>query len=69
MAAGVFRLFGDVGFALGPLVAGAVAASAGLAEAFAVSAVPAILALALVLRTPETLSTATRAELSSTAGR
>jgi MFS family permease len=61
MAAGVFRLFGDVGFALGPLVAGAVAASAGLAEAFAVSALPAILALALVLRTPETLATARRA--------
>jgi len=60
-AAGVFRLFGDVGFALGPLVAGAVAASAGLAEAFLVSAVPAAGALALVLRTPETLNAASRA--------
>jgi MFS family permease len=54
MSAGVFRLFGDVGFAAGPLVAGAVAASAGLAEAFAVSALPAVVALAFVLRTPET---------------
>jgi MFS family permease len=53
--AGVFRLFGDVGFALGPLVAGAVAGSAGLREAFLVSALPALVALALVLRTAETL--------------
>jgi DHA1 family multidrug resistance protein-like MFS transporter len=60
-AAGVFRLFGDVGFALGPLVAGAVAASAGLTEAFLVSAVPAVVALALVVRTRETLHAASRA--------
>ena len=56
-----FRLFGDVGFALGPLVAGAVAASAGLTKAFLVSAVPAVVALALVARTPETLGAASRA--------
>jgi MFS family permease len=54
-AAGVFRLFGDVGFALGPLVAGAVGAGVGLREAFFVSAAPAVVALALVLRTRETL--------------
>ena len=54
-AAGVFRLSGDVGFALGPLVAGLVASGIGLREAFAVSALPAAVALVLVLRTPETL--------------
>jgi MFS family permease len=54
-AAGVFRLSGDVGFALGPLVAGAVAGGVGLEAAFAVSAVPAAAALVLVMRTPETL--------------
>ena len=54
-AAGVFRLSGDVGFALGPLVAGLVASGVGLQEAFAVSAVPAVVALVLVVRTPETL--------------
>ena len=54
-AAGVFRLSGDVGFALGPLVAGLVASGVGLREAFAVSALPAAVALVLVLRTPETL--------------
>jgi MFS family permease len=54
-AAGVFRLSGDVGFALGPLVAGLVASGAGLEEAFAVSAIPAVAALALAVRTPETL--------------
>ena len=54
-AAGVFRLSGDVGFALGPLVAGLVASGAGLQEAFAVSAIPAVLALVLAVRTPETL--------------
>jgi MFS family permease len=54
-AAGVFRLSGDVGFALGPLVAGLVASGVGLQEAFAVSALPALVALVFVLRAPETL--------------
>ena len=54
-AAGVFRLFGDVGFALGPLVAGWWPRRPGCTEAFLVSAVPAVVALALVVRTPETL--------------
>jgi len=52
----VFRFAGDLGFVLGPLVAGAAANEVGFTGAFAVSAVPALVALALVLSIAETKS-------------
>ena len=55
-AVGVFRFFGDLGFVFGPLVAGVTANLAGFKGAFALMAVPLIVTLALVARTPETLA-------------
>jgi DHA1 family multidrug resistance protein-like MFS transporter len=54
-AVGVFRFFGDLGFVLGPTVAGFTAGAFGFRWAFAIMALPALAALALVIRTPETL--------------
>jgi MFS family permease len=54
-AVGVFRFFGDLGFVFGPLVAGVSASAFGFRGAFALMAAPLVLALVLVLRTPETL--------------
>jgi MFS transporter, DHA1 family, multidrug resistance protein len=54
-AVGVFRFGGDLGFTLGPLLAGWAIPSFGFRWAFALAAVPTLVALALILRTPETL--------------
>lgn len=54
-AVGVFRFCGDLGFTLGPLVAGLSAGALGFRSAFALQAVPTVLALAVVLRSTETL--------------
>lgn len=54
-AVGYFRFCGDLGFFLGPLVAGASSAAFGFKAAFAITAVFPVVALLLVLRTPETL--------------
>jgi MFS transporter, DHA1 family, multidrug resistance protein len=54
-AVGVFRFFGDLGFVFGPLVAGASAGAFGFKGAFALMAVPLVVALAFVVVTPETL--------------
>ncbi|MGH2557312.1 MAG: MFS transporter [Actinomycetota bacterium] len=54
-AVGVFRFFGDVGFVLGPLVAGVSTSAFGFRAAFAIMALPVLIALALVVWTPETL--------------
>jgi DHA1 family multidrug resistance protein-like MFS transporter len=54
-AVGLFRFAGDLGFALGPLVAGITAGAFGFRGAFAIMAGPVLVALALVARTPETL--------------
>jgi DHA1 family multidrug resistance protein-like MFS transporter len=54
-AVGVFRFAGDLGFMLGPFVAGASVSAFGFKPAFAVMAIPAVLSLAFVLRAPETL--------------
>jgi MFS transporter, DHA1 family, multidrug resistance protein len=54
-AVGVFRFFGDLGFVLGPTVAGFTAGAFGFRWAFAIMALPALAALALVIRTQETL--------------
>ncbi|HEX2504656.1 MAG TPA: MFS transporter [Gaiellaceae bacterium] len=54
-AVGTFRFFGDLGLAFGPIVAGYSAAALGFEAAFALAAVPSLVALALVLRMRETL--------------
>jgi MFS family permease len=53
-AVAVFRFAGDLGFVLGPLVAGATADAVGFEGAFAVSAIPALIGLGLVLSIAET---------------
>jgi MFS family permease len=55
---GVFRFFGDLGFMVGPVVAGFASSGLGFTWAFALAAVPTALALALVARTPETMKPA-----------
>lgn len=54
-AVGVFRFAGDLGFVLGPTVAGLATEAFGFEAAFAFMAAPVLLALVLVARTPETL--------------
>ena len=51
----VFRFVGDLGFVLGPLVAGWAAGRYGFAAAFAITAVPCAVAVALVLSVRETM--------------
>jgi MFS family permease len=55
VAVGVFRFAGDLGFTIGPLAAGFVASALGFKAAFAVTAIPTVVALLFVLATPETL--------------
>lgn len=54
-AVGVFRFAGDLGFVLGPLVAGFSADHLGFGPAFAVNAIPCAIALALLLSIRETM--------------
>jgi MFS transporter, DHA1 family, multidrug resistance protein len=54
-AVGLFRFAGDLGWFLGPLLGSAAADVLGFKTAFAVAAVPVFVALAILLRTPETL--------------
>jgi ACDE family multidrug resistance protein len=54
-AVAVFRFFGDLGFVLGPLVAGASADAFGYGAAFSLSSIPLVLAMLFVLTVPETL--------------
>ena len=54
-AVAVFRFAGDLGFVIGPLVAGWSATAFGFGAAFAITAVPALIALGLVLSIEETL--------------
>jgi MFS transporter, DHA1 family, multidrug resistance protein len=54
-AVGVFRFCGDLGFTLGPLLAGWAIPVVGFRWAFALAAIPTAVALALIVRTPETL--------------
>ncbi|MGZ8603578.1 MAG: MFS transporter [Actinomycetota bacterium] len=55
-AVAVFRFVGDVGFVLGPLLAGWTSEHLGFPAAFAISAIPLVVALALVLSIRETRS-------------
>jgi MFS family permease len=52
---GAFRFCGDIGFFLGPLIAGAASKSFGFEAAFAITAVVPAIAMILTLRTGETL--------------
>jgi MFS family permease len=54
-AVAVFRFVGDLGFVLGPLVAGLAAQRFGYEASFAISALPLVVALALVLSIRETM--------------
>ena len=62
LGVGVFRFAGDLGFTLGPLVAGFVAQIVGFRGSFAVTAVPTLVALVLVMRSAETLQLRTTAK-------
>jgi MFS family permease len=61
-AVAAFRFVGDLGFVLGPLVAGWVANEYGFGASFAINAVPTAIALALVLSIRETMSSQPRRE-------
>jgi MFS family permease len=61
-AVGVFRFAGDLGFTLGPLVAGYGAAHLGFEAAFALTAIPTVVALVAVVRGQETLQPAAAAQ-------
>jgi MFS transporter, DHA1 family, multidrug resistance protein len=54
-AVGLFRFCGDLGLTLGPLLAGWAIPVVGFGWMFALAAVPTAVALAMILRTPETL--------------
>jgi MFS family permease len=60
---GAFRFCGDLGFFLGPLVAGASSSGLGFKAAFAICAAPALVALAVTIATPETLGYQERTKL------
>jgi MFS transporter, ACDE family, multidrug resistance protein len=55
-AVGVFRFVGDLGFVLGPLIAGWSAGAFGFGTAFVVTALPALVAVAFVVSIPETMT-------------
>jgi MFS family permease len=54
-AVAAFRFVGDLGFVLGPLVAGWAADEFGFGASFAINAIPTLVALALVLSIHETM--------------
>jgi MFS family permease len=54
-AVAAFRFVGDLGFVLGPLVAGASAHAFGYGAAFGLTAIPLVVALGFVLSIPETM--------------
>lgn len=54
-AVGAFRFAGDLGLALAPLVAGFSADALGFRAAFALVAIPTLMALVLIMRSEETL--------------
>jgi MFS family permease len=66
-AIGVYRFVADLGFMLGPLVAGVAASSIGFEAAFVASALPSVVALGLLLSISETMRSARRAPEPGTA--
>jgi MFS transporter, DHA1 family, multidrug resistance protein len=61
-AVAVFRFVGDLGFVVGPLIAGWSAQAFGFGASFVINAVPAVIALGLVLSIRETIHTRRPAE-------
>ena len=59
-AVAVYRFVGDLGFVIGPLVAGWSAQAFGFGASFAINAIPAVVALGLVLSIRETMRTRVR---------
>jgi MFS family permease len=55
IAMGTFRFFGDIGFLLGPLVAGMTSQAFGFEVAFMLAAIPCLVAMVMTIRTAETL--------------
>lgn len=53
-AIGVYRFVGDLGFVVGPLLAGTMASAFGFTAAFAVSALPCLVSAGLLATIPET---------------
>jgi len=51
----VYRFVGDLGFVIGPLVAGWSAERYGFGTSFVINAIPAVIALGLVLSIRETM--------------
>jgi len=51
----IFRFGGDLGFSLGPLIAGFTAANLGFKAAFAIAGIPSVIALVVVALGRETL--------------
>jgi MFS family permease len=68
-AIGVYRFVGDLGFVVGPLLAGAMATHFGFAWAFAASALPCLAAAALLATVPETKPTLAKSGSTSAADR
>jgi len=54
VAIGVYRFVGDIGFVAGPLLAGAMARGFGFRAAFAISALPCLVAAGVLLSIPDT---------------
>jgi MFS family permease len=54
-AVGVYRFVGDLGFVIGPLVAGWSAQAFGFGTSFVINAIPAVIALGFVLSIRETM--------------
>jgi MFS family permease len=52
---GIFRFAGDLSFFIAPIVAGAAAEGLGFEGAYWICAVPLVVALVMMIRTPETL--------------
>jgi MFS family permease len=54
-AVAVYRFVGDLGFVIGPLIAGWSAQAFGFGTSFVINAIPAVIALGLVLTIRETM--------------
>jgi MFS family permease len=59
---GAFRFCGDIGFFLGPLIAGAASKSFGFVSAFAITAAVPVVAMLVTIKTAETLRIEPQAE-------
>jgi MFS family permease len=58
LGVGAYRFAGDLAFVLAPVLTGAVIGGFGFPVAFALTAVPLLIALGVVIPTPETMTKA-----------